>query len=709
MTSKPQRPAHPADQEGTVERDGVTIAYSVYDSAATRGNGGVTVVLLPTWSIVPSRVWKAQVPYLAKHFRVVTFDGRGSGRSSAPAGPSAYADREFVADTLAVLAATGTGTCVLVSLSRGVPWALQVAHELPDQVLGVTCIGSAAGLAPAQEERIRWSWNERHDTTEGWAKYNRHHWTEGGYDDFLRFFFAQMFSEPHSTKQLEDGVGWGHGISPERLVDTELARQDRIPGVQELACPVLVVHGSDDHIRPFSEGVALAELTGGSLITVSGGGHAPNARDPVMVNRLLKDFVDRVAPVQPVRRTWVRALNRPKRVLYLSSPIGLGHARRDLAIARELKLQNPGLEIDWLAQHPVTRVLADAGETVHPASAYLLNESSHIEFECDEHDLHAFQAIRRMDEILVANFLTFADVIDDQYYDLVVGDEAWDVDYFLHENPELKRFAYAWLTDFVGWLPMPDGGASEAALTADYNAEMIEQRARFRRLRDRSLFIGDPDDIVDANFGPGLPSIRSWTEENFDFTGYITGFDPSETADRSLLRARLGYPLDAKLCLVTVGGSGVGTSLLHRVLEAIPMARRAVPGLEFVIVTGPRIDPSTLSSVPGATIHGYLPDLHHHLAAADVAITQGGLTTCMELTAARVPFIYVPLQHHFEQTFHVTARLNRHNAGHLLPYPSCTPTALSDTLAKLLTEPVSYLALPTTATTTAATLLSELL
>ena len=149
-------------------------------------------------------------------------------------------------------------------------------------------------------------------------------------------------------------------------------------------------------------------------------------------------------------RTWVRAQQRPRRALYLSSPIGLGHARRDLAIARELRKLQPDLQIDWLTQHPVTRVLEDAGESVHPASAWLANESEHIEEESGEHDLHAFQAIRRMDEILVNNFMVFNDVVEDRYYDLVIGDEAWDVDYFLHENPELKRFGFAWMTDFVG-------------------------------------------------------------------------------------------------------------------------------------------------------------------------------------------------------------------------------------------------------------------
>ena len=113
-----------------------------------------------------------------------------------------------------------------------------------------------------------------------------------------------------------------------------------------------------------------------------------------------------------------------------------------------------------------------------------------------------------MDEILVSNFMVFHDVVREGDYDLWIGDEAWDLDYFLHENPELKTAAYAWLTDFVGWLPMPPGGEREAALTADYNADMLEQIARYPRVRDRSLFVGDPGDVVANRFGAGLPSIR---------------------------------------------------------------------------------------------------------------------------------------------------------------------------------------------------------
>ncbi|MCP6769521.1 hypothetical protein NL529_32210, partial [Klebsiella pneumoniae] len=60
--------------------------------------------------------------------------------------------------------------------------------------------------------------------------------------------------------------------------------------------------------------------------------------------------------------TWTRALARRLLALYLSSPIGLGHAQRDAAIADELRKLHPDLEIDWLAQHPVTAVLEARGE-----------------------------------------------------------------------------------------------------------------------------------------------------------------------------------------------------------------------------------------------------------------------------------------------------------------------------------------------------------
>jgi pimeloyl-ACP methyl ester carboxylesterase/predicted glycosyltransferase len=704
--------ARAPDLQGVVERNGVRLAYEVFGQ-----DHEPTVLLMPAWSIVPSAHWKAQVGYLARHYRVVTFDGRGSGRSDRPTGAAAYTDEEYAADAVAVLDETGTAAAVLVSLSCGGTWSVHVAAGHPDRVLGLFAIAPSCGLPVSQPERERYAWHLRHEARQGWARYNRHFWLEDDYDAFLSFFFGQMYSEPHSSKQIEDGIGWGRDVAPATLVDTTAGRMGCDGAVclpveplcRQVRCPVTVVHGTDDRVRPHAIGEQLAGLTGGSLVLLEGSGHGPHARDPVRVNHLIRAFVDRVCP-RVERTTWTRAARRPKRALYLSSPIGLGHALRDAAIATELRARHPDLEIDWLAQHPVTTVLADRGERIHPASQWLASESGHVEHEAGEHDLHAFQAIRRMDQILVNNFMVFADVVADEHYDLVIGDEAWEVDHFLHENPELKRFAFVWMTDFVGWLPVPAGGAAEAALTADYNAEMIEQRARFRRVRDRSVFVGSPDDVVDADFGPGLPPIREWTEAHFDFAGYVTGFDPAALNGEQDLRRDLGIAPDEKLCLVTVGGSGVGNSLLRRVLDAVPGALDLVPELRFLVVTGPRIDPASLPETPGVRVTGYLPDLYRHLAACDLAVVQGGLTTCMELTALRKPFVYVPLRNHFEQNIHVRHRLDRYGAGRCMSYEDAMdPHALADVIAKEVTREVAYRPVETDGARRAAALLADLL
>jgi len=695
------RARHP-DQEGHVERDGVRVFYEVY------GDGEPTVLLLPTWSIIHSRHWKAQIPYLARHFRVVTFDGRGNGKSDRPRGAAAYTEAEFAADALAVMDATGTGSAVLVSLSRGALWGTCLADEHPARVDGLVAIAPAVPLTDDLAARaVVARFDEELEHDDGWAKYNRHAWLRD-YRGFLEFFFAQMFCEPHSTKQIEDCVGWGLETDPETLVDTHKAIDvDRAAFTQRCAritCPVMVLHGDHDRIRPHAAGAALAEATGGELVTLAGSGHGPHARDPVAVNRLLREFVER--PLErPRRRTWTRGRGRRKRALFVSSPIGLGHARRDVAIARELRALHPDLEIDWLAQHPVTAVLQAEGERIHPASRHLASESGHMESESAEHDLHCFGAWRRMDEILVANFMVFDDAVRDGGYDLWIGDEAWDIDYHLHENPELKRAAYVWLTDFVGWLPVGD----ETPLTADYNAEMIEHIDRFPRVRDRALFVGNPDDVVSDRFGPELPAIRSWTEEHFTFPGYVSGFDPAAFGDREQLRARLGYRPAEQVCLVTVGGSGVGAHLLRRVIAAFPEAKERVPDLRMIVVAGPRIDPASLPVADGLEVRAYVHDLYQHLAACDLGIVQGGLTTAMELTAGKRPFLCFPLRHHFEQNFHVRHRLERYGAGRFMDYDRDGPPAIAAAIAEEIGRDVDYRDVETDGAARAAASIAELL
>jgi pimeloyl-ACP methyl ester carboxylesterase len=691
------------DHEGYVERDGVQVFYEVY------GTGEPTILLLPTWSLIHSRHWKMQIPYLARHCRVVTFDGRGNGRSDRPQDPAAYYEREFAADALAVMDATETERAVIIGFSLGGQRGLHLAGEHPDRINGAVFIGpSFPGGGEPLPERTVYDFDTEYDTVEGWAKHNRFHWLRD-YRDWVEFFISKMFTELHSTKPIEDAVGWGLETDAETMIATmeapDLAPEEAQALCRRVRCPVLVIHGEHDAITSVSRGAAFAEQSGGELVVLEGSGHAPHIRDPVKVNLLLRDFV---APPRPAAR-WVRGKSRSKRALYISSPIGLGHAQRDAAIADELRKLHPDLEIEWLAQHPVTAVLEARGERIHPASAYLANESGHIESESAEHDLHCFQAIRRMDEILLSNFMVFHDLVRDEQYDLWIGDEAWELDYYLHENPEQKQAAYVWLTDFVGWLPMQDGDEHEAFLTADYNAEMIEHIARFPRVRDRAVFVGNEPDIVPDSFGPELPAIRDWTREHFSFAGYVTGFDPSDFADRAALRHELGYREDERVCIVTVGGSGVGGHLLRRVIEAFPEAKKRVPALRMIVVAGPRIDPATLPQHEGLEVRAYVHDLYRHLAACDLAVVQGGLTTCMELTANQRPFLYFPLRHHFEQNFHVRHRLGRYGAGRAMDFEVATPESIAEAIDEEIGRPVEYHPVERDGAARAAGLIAELL
>jgi pimeloyl-ACP methyl ester carboxylesterase/predicted glycosyltransferase len=702
-------PARLPDAEGFVERDGVGVHWASY------GEGEPAILLMPAWSIGHSRIWKAQIAFLARHFQVLVYDGRGNGLSDRPLETSAYEPSEFADDAAAVMDMAGVESAVVAGTSRGALYALHLAARHPGRVIGALLMAPTVPLVdPTMPAAAQYPWFDELGTDEGWAKYNRHYWLRD-WRGFLEFFWDQIFPEPHSTKQIEDGVAFGLDTGPEPIVakQTSSFGYSDVEGVEALCraienCPVLVVHGTDDHIIPFDWGVRVAELTGGQFVGLEATGHGAQAREPVVVNLLLRELAERAIGKPPPSWSRTRSLARPKRALFVSSPIGLGHAWRDVVIADELRRQVPGLEIQWLAQEPVTTVLRARGETIHPLSAELASEAEHIDREAGEHDLHAFQALRRMDEIFCANFMVFHDLVRTEAFDLWIADEGWEIDHFLHENPELKTAPYAWLTDFVGYLPMPAGGDREAFVAADYNAEMIEHIERYPSLRDVSIYVGDTDDIVPGTFGDGLPVIRDWTEQHYSFAGYIPGFDPRTVNDRASLRRGLGYG-EEPLCIVSVGGSGVGGALLARVVEALPLARERIPGLQTVVVTGPRIDPSSVRRTDGVEVRGYVHELYRHLAACDVAVVQGGLTTTMELVATRRPFIAVPLASHFEQRFHVRHRLDRYGARTWLDYASADPQTLADAIASEYERQPDYRPVDAGGAANAATMIAELI
>ena len=255
----------------------------------------------------------------------------------------------------------------------------------------------------------------------------------------------------------------------------------------------------------------------------------------------------------------------------------------------------------------------------------------------------------------------------------------------------------------AGWR-RPRGGSDDRLQRRDDRAHRSVSAGP-----NRAIFVGDPEDIVPSDFGPGLPPIRDWTEQHYDFSGYITGFGPESFADGEAIRHELGYLPDEKVCIVTVGGSGVGEHLLRRVIEAYPAAKAQVPELRMIVVAGPRIDPATLPQESGLEIRPYVHNLYRHLAVCDLAVVQGGLTTSMELTANRRPFLYFPLRHHFEQNFHVRHRLDRYGSGRRMDFDTATPEVIAEAIAGEIGTDPSPLSVGTEGAQRAARLLADLL
>ncbi len=228
-----------------------------------------------TFPVVDGRQWKGQVPYLARHFRVVTWDPRGNRRSDRPTGPDAYADEVYARAAAAVSDASGTDAAFVVALCPGINRSLLLAAAQPKRVCGLVAIAPGVHpLAPNHPletvDQARW----RGDFT-GWIDYHSN----------------VLLPEPHSSKLFEDPVGW----SPQTDADVIAARthaplrpateDDAIAMSQALTCPVLVLHGSEDKCRPRERGERFAQLTRGLLVVLDGVGHLPHGRPPVLVTR----------------------------------------------------------------------------------------------------------------------------------------------------------------------------------------------------------------------------------------------------------------------------------------------------------------------------------------------------------------------------------------------------------------------------------------
>jgi pimeloyl-ACP methyl ester carboxylesterase/predicted glycosyltransferase len=670
-------------ESGTVERAGVVLAWQVFGSEER------TVVLMPPWNLQDSRVWKLTIGCLVQKFRIVTFDPPGNGSSTPSADPERYLPEAQASDAIAVMDATGTERAVVVAHSRAAQGLLSMAADFPERVAGAVFLGPLAPWTRTVFPRLlthpalRWALEVPAPRPVGW----RHLSAPLIRRDLRRFadwFIRRALTVPHSEWGIDEAIDHALEADPESVIAAMKApivhRRAHLAALAgRVKVPTVVVHGDADQLIPLADGRWLADATGGELVVLPGGDHCPHGRRVQRTANSISSLADQVLGRGAASAvTALRDPGRP-RVLVVCSPIGLGHARRDLAIVQALRRMRPDVDVEWLAQHPVTTVLEAAGETIHPASAQLLSECRHFELESVGHQLDIFGAFRSGQDLMAHNFSVFREVLREGEYAAVLGDEAWEVDQFLHEHPEEKRAPYVWLTDFVGVLPTAETDPRTAELIADVNALMVDQ-VRSHAVRDLSLFIGNPEDALDVPLGPGLPTVRAWAEEEFRFTGYV-GARRHDEDSRALARKSLGVGPDQPLCVVAVGGSGVGDELLRRAVSAHEVARRSIDDLWTVVVTGPRIRLDGVAAA-GLDVRGYIPDLDRLLAGADMALVQGGLATAMELTANETPFAYVPLDRHFEQQLHVPHRLANYGSGRRISFADADP----DNLAQAVTD-----------------------
>ena len=396
-----------------------------------------------------------------------------------------------------------------------------------------------------------------------------------------------------------------------------------------------------------------------------------------------------------------------KKVLFISGSLGLGHVGRDLEIAKTLRKSNPDIQISWLADNPARTVLKQAGEKLLPEAEMLANGNRELESSAKDHGANLTRWVMNMRKNWSKNAKIIIDLIHKHNFDLVVGDETYDLIIELLRDPSLKQFPFIIIYDFLG-LDRVTNNPIDALVTYYTNRIWVKTITQEPPLCEKVIFIGEIEDIQDKKFGFLLPNRRKLAEEYFDFVGYILTFNPKDYLDKMKTRKTLGYG-KAPLAICSIGGTSAGKALLDLSMKAFPLIRKEIPEFEMVMVLGPEVPIGSIKPVKGVKIVGYMPELYKHLAAANLAIVTGGGTITLELTVLKKPFLYFPLEDHFEQEVAVANRCKRHNAGIKMNFSKTTPEILAKEVVANIGREIEYASIPTDGAQKTANLIAEVL
>lgn len=395
-----------------------------------------------------------------------------------------------------------------------------------------------------------------------------------------------------------------------------------------------------------------------------------------------------------------------KHILFISGSFGLGHITRDLAIARELKKRHKNLRISWLAAEPAARIVRQAGEELLPEAAQLGNDNDPAHRAARGFHLNLVSYLMQAPGAWLRTVNVFRRVTALQRFDCIIGDETYEIYRALQMRPRIKKSPFVMMYDFVGLDAMTHSPLERASVWI--NNWLWSRDFGKPAVADLLLFVGEENDVPDGPFGRGLPNRLAYAQEKYQFLGYVLPFDPARFRNRPAQKHQLGYGSDP-LILCAIGGLGVGRPLLELCLKAFPLVQQTVKRCRMVLVTGPQVDPDTITAPSGVQVKGFVPDLYRHFAAADLVITQGGGTSTLELTAIRTPFIFFPVPGMSEQTIHVAGRIARHGAGVRMDFERTGPADLARMMLTLLGTKPSYSPVNTDGATRAAALIGPLL
>jgi len=384
-------------------------------------------------------------------------------------------------------------------------------------------------------------------------------------------------------------------------------------------------------------------------------------------------------------------MKRAHIILFVSGSLGLGHISRDLAVAHEIRQLRPDIEIQWLAAGPARMVLEQGKEHLIPQSDGYPDVNEAAAHAAQGTWLNIYRFGKIMGPIWLRTIDLFKKILTIYHFDLVVADEAFEISYFMQTDKNTLKPPYVEIIDFIGLEPMT---CDPRELLKCYIMNWVWARDFKKQThRLRSLFVGEPDDVPEKRFGPFLPGRRKYARRKCIFLGYILNFRPDKLPDRDTIRGSLGYGKEP-LIICSPGGTSIGRELLDLCAGAYTLLKKQLGDVRMVLVCGPLISTESICAPKGVEIRGYVPKLYEHFAACDLAIVQGGGTSTLELTALNKPFLYFPVEGHFEQQHFITERLKRHGAGVCMSYRSTTKERLAEQILELVGKNAEYRPIP---------------